>query len=229
MVLTGEYGKDGIAGSTANGSALCYVRNDLPNAFTGTVTVEVIHFKTGKTSRLSTAPVSLPGGGGAMGFFCACNSTRISSGKPDQCPTFDQLYTQVGCDNGAAGCMLNVTVARSRSSQDAGTTGTMSRSMLPLTKPSNFHLPPARIAHAVKFAANGSSTVSVILRTNATAIYVWLSTTEQGRFSDNAIVLLPGEVTVVDFLSFVETGTSSAALETSLRVEHLAMYLDAGL
>ncbi len=56
-----------------------------------------------------------------MGFVCACNSTRISSGKPDQCPTFDQLYTQVGCDNGAAGCMLNVTVARSRSSQDAAT------------------------------------------------------------------------------------------------------------
>ena len=59
----------------------------------------------------------------------------------------------------------------------------------------------------------------------ATAIYVWLSTLEQGRFSDNAFVLLPGATKTVKFLSFDETGISAVALEASLRVEHLGMYL----
>jgi beta-mannosidase len=208
----------GVAGSTANGSALCYVRNDLPQAFTGTIIVEAIHYSTGETTRLSTAPVSLPAGGGAVGFLCAMNSSSLSTGKPDHCPTFDALFAQVGCDHGAADCMLNVTVASSQSA-------VMSRSILPLTKPSNLHLPAAHVTYTVNAAAAGSSSVSVALTTSATALYVWLSTTEQGRFSDNALVLLPDKETVVEFLSFVKTGTSSVDLEASLRVEHLAMYM----
>ena len=67
----GEYGIGGIAGSTANGSALCYIRNDLPTPFTGTVAVEAIHFMSGQAVRLSTVPVSIPPTGehGSVSFF----------------------------------------------------------------------------------------------------------------------------------------------------------------
>ena len=216
----GEYGIGGIAGAVANGSALCYVRNDLPRPFVGSVTVEAIHFATGKTTRLSTAQVSLPAGGGAVGFLCAFNSTALTDGKrlPAHCPTFDDIYSQAGCANGAADCMLNVTVA-----SQAG--APVSRSMLPLGIPSSFRLPPAVVSHSIKPAAAGSMSVDVSLTSTATAIYVWLSTTEQGRFSDNAFVLLPGVERKIKFLSFVDSGTSSSALKASFRVEHLEMYM----
>ena len=215
----GENGIGGIAGSTANGSVLCYVRNDLPGTFSGTVQVEAINFVTGQATRLSTLAVSLPAGGGAMGFFCAANGTGLArSTISEHCPTFGEVYAHVGCVDGAADCMLNVTVA-----DKSGVP--MSRSLLPLTKPSRFHLPAASVSYTVKAAAAGSRSVSIVLNTNATAIYVWLSTAEQGRFSDNGLTLLPGRDVTVEFLSFLSAGTSSTTLQRTLRLEHLQMYL----
>ena len=37
------------ASDEATGPALCYVRNDLPTAFEGSVTVDAIHFATSRT------------------------------------------------------------------------------------------------------------------------------------------------------------------------------------
>jgi hypothetical protein len=106
MTSTGasEYGTGGIVGSIANGSALCYVRNDLPNEFTGSVTVEAIHYTGGTATRLGAAPVSLAAGAGTVGFFCAgANSSALAAGMPAaECPTFDELYRQAGCTSGAA-------------------------------------------------------------------------------------------------------------------------------
>jgi len=67
--------------------------------------------------------------------------------------------------------------------------------------------------------------VGVTLTSDKTALFVWLTTAEHGRFSDNSFVLLPGEPVTVTFRSFLAAGTSSAALEASLRVEHLQMYM----
>ena len=55
------------ASDEATGPALCYVRNDLPTAFEGSVTVDAIHFATGAVTSLSSVKVSLPAGGGALG------------------------------------------------------------------------------------------------------------------------------------------------------------------
>jgi hypothetical protein len=225
----GEYGKAGIAGSTANGSAWCYVRNDLPDTFVGRVIVDVIHLNTGSVTQISSVPVtSLPTGN--VGFLCAANSSTLLPPNAyrkvaEECPTFAELYRHVGCAAGAADCILNVTVV---SDGDSGADGgtQISRSVLPLTKPSDLRLPMARVRHRVQGGQPaGSRSVQVTLTTNATAIFVWLSTAEQGRFSDNALVLLPGVDQTVDFLSFVSAGTSSVALEASLRVEHLGMYI----
>jgi beta-mannosidase len=192
----GEYGIGGIAGSTANGSALCYIRNDLPTAFVGTVAVEAIHFNTGQTTTLSTVPVSVPAAGeyGSVSFFCAANSTKLSRGKPGVCASFDKLYGLAGCTGGPADCFLNVTVTAADDSTGSSPKQPC-RNILLLALPSKLHLPRANV------------------------------NLEQGRFSDNAFVLLPGVTKKVWFLPFNKAGTSAVALKASLRVEHLGMYL----
>ena len=114
--------------------------------------------------------------------------------------------------------MLNVTVT----SDAEG--GVVSSNMLPLALPGELMLPAADVTTAVKTAAAGAKSVDIELTSSATAVYVWLSTAEHGRFSDNAFVLLPGAAGTIQFLSFLDAGTSSDALTKSLRVEHLQMH-----
>ena len=209
------------ASDDATGPALCYVRNDLPQPFKGTVTVSALHYGTGAVTLLGSSKVSLPAGGGALGFFCA----GVASASPitptgsysASCPTFADVYTQAGCTHNAADCMLNVTVT--------GSTGqVLSTNMMPLALPAALNLPAATVTHTVAKMAAGAHSVDVTLRSDQTAVFVWLTTAEHGRFTDNSFMLLPGKPVTVQFLSFLEAGTSSAAVESSLRVEHLAMY-----
>merc|ERR1712232_1466042 len=58
------------AGPTASGATLCFIKNDSPFRFSGTVTIELIHFATAVVSKLGTMPVKLPGGAGTVRFFC---------------------------------------------------------------------------------------------------------------------------------------------------------------
>ena len=58
------------------------------------------------------------------------------------------------------------------------------------------------------------------METNATALFVVLTTRAPGRFVDSAFALLPGRPRTLEFLPF---GTFDAGLfGSSLRVEHLA-------
>ena len=50
------------ADDDASGPALCYVRNDLPTPFTGSVTVAALSLESGKATLLSSVEVSLPAG-----------------------------------------------------------------------------------------------------------------------------------------------------------------------
>ena len=53
-------------------------------------------------------------------------------------------------------------------------------------------------------------------------MYATFTTLAHGRFSDNAILLLPGATTI----QFIPFGALQIdALRTSLRVEHVATYL----
>ena len=127
-------------------------------------------------------------GGGAMGFFCAgsASATPITSDSYSaSCPAFKDMYAKAGCLHGAADCMLNVTLSGAR--------GVASRNLLALALPSSLRLPRAVVTHTVLPAEQGAASVRVKLSTNATAVYVWLTTAEHGRFSDNAFMLRPGE------------------------------------
>jgi beta-mannosidase len=67
--------------------------------------------------------------------------------------------------------------------------------------------------------------VPITLRTTAPALFVTLTTAAQGRFSDNAVLLLPAASsgTTVRFLS---AGTLDyGLLASTLRAEHLQSYL----
>ena len=52
------------------------------------------------------------------------------------------------------------------------------------------------------------------------ALYVVLTTTQHGRFSDNAFLLESGTTRVVEFISWA-SAMDLAALKRTLRVEHL--------
>lgn len=74
--------------------------------------------------------------------------------------------------------------------------------------------------------SNGNSGASVVLKANALALYVTLTTTCQGHFSENAIHLRPNEEVKVDFVPPRNSPAPSVdELKSSLRVEHLGMYM----
>ena len=99
--------------------------------------------------------------------------------------------------------------------------GLASWSMLPFAPPRELRLPAANVTATVG-AATAAGTVPITLRTNATALFVVLTSQAAGRFSDNSLLLEAGAATV-DFISWEEFGASQlATLKSSLRVEHLA-------
>ena len=149
---------------------------------------------------------------------------------------------------------MTVTADLSSDSSGDGTSTVVSENILPLALPSMLRLPDANISYTVAEVLTGQAraAVRISLTSTATAVYVWLSTLEQGRFSDNAFFLLPGACVLqqfacrcctwmnvfvlacamctgvektVEFISFDEAGTAATALKESLRVEHLKMYI----
>ena len=75
---------------------------------------------------------------------------------------------------------------------------------------------------------NGGA-IGIDIRSPATALWVVLSTTAQGRFSDNAFMLRPNRTRRVEFYSWGGSGDDDGAivaeLKRSLRVESLSSYL----
>eukprot|EP01052_Picozoa_sp_SAG31_P020591 SAG31_NODE_1556_length_7893_cov_1.993585_5_plen_144_part_00 len=124
-------------------------------------------------------------------------------------------WKQVGCDK--TNCVLIVHVT------DDSDGALQSKNTLPFVAPKAMvGLPAAHITATVgrKQAHNG--VVPITLTTNATAMYVVLTTTAAGRFSDNAFLLEAGQ-TVVDFFPWSDMNAENMALlSASLRVEHLA-------
>ena len=71
-------------------------------------------------------------------------------------------------------------------------------------------------------APNDDGSVDIAITSSAVAMYATFTTLAHGRFSDNAILLLPG-ATTIQFIPFGPLQMD--ALRTSLRVEHVATYL----
>jgi len=98
----------------------------------------------------------------------------------------------------------------------------LSDNLIPLTPPSQMELHKARVTYTVgKLSATGS--VPITLTTDVVAVYVTLTTQANGRFSDNAFLLLPSAPTTVDFLPF--GALEMQKLIDSLRVEDASAYM----
>jgi hypothetical protein len=93
---------------------------------------------------------------------------------------------------------------------------------IPFTEPKNMKLPKAGVKFTVASSANADGSVDITVTTDKVALYVTFTTLAQGRFSDNAFVMLPG-TQKIQFLPI--KGFEMADLTGSLRVEHAAVYM----
>jgi len=187
--------------STCDNAAECYVKNDGIMEFQGTVTVAVAVFATGKITTVSTNSVSLQAGAGITKWFCA------SSNPSSQCRPWPEVLQAGGCSNNS-NCMLIVTVTDKGQNE-------VSRNEMALTTIRDMKLPNPTIT--LEVATNGEITV----QSDAVAVYFTLTTEAQGRFSDNAFLLLPGKTTV----QFMPIGNLDVdTLKSTLRFEHARLY-----
>ena len=81
---------------------------------------------------------------------------------------------------------------------------------VPLVLPGSMKLPAAEVTVRL---GRGENSPTLVLETNATALFVTVTARAHGRFSDNFFAMRAGEKRTLKFLS--------RTLKYSLRVEHL--------
>lgn len=156
--------------------------------------MEKIEFATGAVTTVFTKPLKMAAGAGVI--------TRFSIALPD--PTRYLLRGTIAASGGEAA--LPPVTAES---------ATVSANIMLLAPPVALELPVASIA-TVSVDADGT----VTLQSNATALYVVLTTQSAGRFGENAFMLLPSTPKKVPFITW-GPHFDVAAFKQTLRVEHL--------
>jgi hypothetical protein len=101
---------------------------------------------------------------------------------------------------------------------DATTMQSVSRNVIALTSPENLKVPETQIRVSVASSLKPDGSASVTLTSDAVGVYVVLTTLAHGRFSDNALLLLPPSLEV-SFLFFGEPNLQ--LLAGTIRVEDL--------
>jgi beta-mannosidase len=195
--------------AAANDGRVLVRSDDAFGTTSATAAVSLLHVATGAVTPLGSGPVALPRGAAATTWLCTDGAT--AAGRV--CPTLQSVLPGAGCAADGSDCVLLLNLT---------TTGGVFvvdnfELLAPLWK---VQLPPATVTAAVGAPA-ADGTVPITLTASATALFVHLTTLAQGRFSDNSLILLPGN-TVVSFLPWgpLDVGL----LTTSLRVEHVKMY-----
>lgn len=192
--------------ATCGTNANCYVKNDTPMPFSGVVTLNVVHLTTGQTKTLQTAKVTLEAGAGITQWFCA-----EATGEAG-CTPWNTLLPSLNCNATGSDCIIDISVSDAKGNE-------ISNNVLALTVPKNLALPQTHVTFNVSANSNGGADIT--LQSNAVAVYTILTTTAQGRFSDNVLLLLPGS-TVVTFIPY--GSLDIATLKSTLRVEHVQLY-----
>ena len=210
------------AGPHASGPAVCYVKNDLPQAFAGLLHVQFVHLSTSATTTVGTAPVKLPPGAGATGFWCADGTPFDASKGASACATFDSLLTKAACSSDGSDCVMRVTItAAAPETLDAG--ALLADNLLPLAPPSDMKLADVNVTCTI--TGTESDPTIRVTSVGGVALYVWLSTLADGRFEDNGFLLLPSAPREISFIPFQHFDPQ--VLHASLRVEHLQQNMPA--
>lgn len=173
---------------------ICYVKNDSPRPFKGKVSVSSVEFSTGEVHEVKLVPLAMPAGAGTLQWFELANLVN---------GTTEMLIVKVLDASGSV----------------------LSNNPVAFAHPKDMLLPKASEV-ALSFNVGGQAAagapVPVTIESKRFALYVTLTTLAQGRFEDNAFVMLPGAKTVM-FYPF--EGFSLDELKSSLRAEHTATYM----
>jgi len=168
----------------------CYVNNDSPYPFVGSVEFTSVDFKTGKATTLISQQLDMPAGLGANKFFT------------------------LPAVNGSESIVHAVVTSK------AGEV--MNDNWIPMIEPKSMMLAKATVTFTISDDVNDDGSVDIVVETDEFALYVTLTTLAQGRFSDNALCMMPGKQTI-QFLPIA--GFEMTDLKNSLRVEHAASYM----
>lgn len=182
-------GPDGQVSDSAG--TVCYVKNDSPYPFKGTVDVSAVTFATGKSTSVKKLTLDMPAGAGTTQWFDLPGSID---------GTKEMLIAAVADSKGTVICDNPIAFAN----------------------PKNMTLPKAKVTFSVGAQEVAGAPVPVTVSSDSFALYVTLTTLAQGRFEDNAFVMLPGSKTL-NFFPFEDF--AMADLKSSLRVEHTATYM----
>jgi len=101
----------------------------------------------------------------------------------------------------------------------------IAENVIPLVPPGNMTLPKAVVLFEVGSNVNSDGTVDILVFSENVALYVTFTTRANGRFSDNAFLLLPG-TRIIQFIPFGGNEVDIATLKATLRVEHVATYME---
>ena len=155
--------------------------------------MDKVEFATGAVTTVFTKPLNMAAGAGVITWF--------SVALPD--PT---RY------------MLQGTISSAGEAADhpaAAETSPVSANTMLLAPPFALKLPVASVVTVSVDDVDGT----VTLRSDATALYVTLTTRSAGRFGENAFMLLPNTPKKVPFLPWGQFDLS--VFRQTLRVEHL--------
>ena len=167
----------------------CVVKNDRFTPFSGAVTITKVELATGvETVVFADAALSLPAGPGQARWF-----------------TIDAAI------DGSAFVLTGEVVSASGER--------VTDAFFPLLPPANWTSLPAApaVAFAIADGANADGSVNITLSTDKVAAFVTLTTLAQGRFSSNAVMLLPSAPRTVSFLPWGDAEAAGAALRSTRR------------
>jgi hypothetical protein len=193
----------------------CLLKNDYPlSGFNGTWTTSLVQLSPHKTTPLGTGKVELPRGAGAAAWVCA-------DGATPPCSPWAAMLAKYGCASDGSDCVLDLQLHNAKGA-------VVDAHVDLLTVPASMQLPHAAVAASVAATSHPDGSVDVTLTTNATALLVTLTTTEQGVWSDNAFALYPDAKRVLTLRPIAgATPIDAKTLSKTLRVEHVGMYLQA--
>ena len=192
-----------------------------------------MQLSTGHVQTINTKAVSLAPGAGVLQAFCvhandgdgggACRSLREALPQCYTTPASEDLSAAAGSPVAMATCVLIVDAVSASGEM-------ITHNVVALAPPKGMELPKnVSVGAKVTSTPEGTVEVSLEAKGGGVALYVVMTTSLAGRFSDNAIVLAPDTPVSVTFLPFGELAEKPAAdlateLAGELRVEHLAQH-----
>jgi beta-mannosidase len=177
----------------------CYVSNARSGeAFVGTLTLTAIDLASGAGRVWATLPMAAPPGPGALAWATP-NATLPNA----------------------------TTTLLLASLVEQGASQAFDEHVVHLTAPLNLRVQRATVTATPAAQPNADGTVDIAMATDAVALFVTLTCGAEGRFSDNAFLLLPSAPRTVQWVPFVPGGDAAqnyALLKQTLRVEDHSAY-----